>query len=73
MQSSYTVRQEADLTWTVLLEATGMPIRLAGILQTGLTQIEAELTLEILGPKLNRSPHQELGSNIVFPPYRAVA
>ncbi len=54
MQASYTVRQEADHTWSVLLVSTGDPIRLAGIPQTGLTQIEAELTLDVLRPRTSR-------------------
>ena len=73
MQSSYIIRQEPDLTWSVLLDATGSPIRLAGIPQTGLTQIEAELTLEMLRPKVTRSPRQETGNTAALRPYRAVA
>lgn len=72
MQSSYTVRQEPDQSWSVLLEATGAPIRLAGIPQTGLTQIEAELTLALLGPKTTRPSYRD-GSADTFPLYRAVA
>ena len=72
MQSSYTVRQEPDQSWSVLLEATGAPIRLAGIPQTGLTQIEAELTLALLGPKTTRPSHRDESAD-TSPLYRAVA
>lgn len=54
MQASYTVRQEPDHSWSVLLASTGDPLRLAGIPQTGLTRIEAELTLDMLRPKAAR-------------------
>ena len=57
MQASYTVRQEPDRSWSVLLVATGDPVRLAGIPQTGLTQLEAELTLDMLRPR-NARPSQ---------------
>lgn len=73
MQFSYTVRQDPDQTWSVLLEATGAPIRLAGIPQTGLTQIEAELTLDMLRPKTDRSSQHDPSNDRVRSPYRAVA
>lgn len=72
MQSRYSVRQDPDQSWSVLLEATGAPIRLAGIPQIGLTQIEAELTLALLRPRANRLLHQD-ESGMPSPPYRAVA
>lgn len=56
MQASYTLRQESDQTWSVLLISTGDPIRLAGIPQTGLTQIEAEITLDVLRPRATPAP-----------------
>lgn len=73
MQASYTLRQDTDRTWSVLLVSTGDPIRLAGIPQTGLSQIEAELTLDILRPKATGAPQLGPAARTPRLPERATA
>lgn len=50
MHPRYTLVQDHDRSWSVLTEA-GLPLKLAGIPQTGLTQMEAEITITLLTPQ----------------------
>ncbi len=69
----YTMHQDADRTWSVLVAETEAPLRLAGIPQTGLSRVEAEIMLELLAPKLARTSDGAPLAGSPQPPKRAAA
>lgn len=48
MQTHYSLRQDCDQSWSVIVTRSGVPVRLAGIVQTRLSRMEAEVLLEVL-------------------------
>lgn len=56
MQIRYTVRQEPDSRFSVVVEETGVPVRLRGIPQTGLRVEDAEALVDRLMAMAERIP-----------------
>ncbi len=56
MRKGYIILQAPDESWSVLVEETGTPVRLAGIPQTGLERTEAENLLNKLVPRSAERP-----------------
>lgn len=54
MIRTYRLQELPDGRWAVLVTASGEPVTLAGIPQTGLSRIEAEITLDVLAPREQR-------------------